>query len=326
MAPKNVGQHPEEPTTVFSVALARAQCGNAPIRECPREYVPIGYIPSLWRINMSSTSRTLALGVGLALTAWAATPSAVTQAASPQELHEARQESQIWTAFSLNPYLRANDLKVSVRSGKAVLTGRVDEGIAKELAGQIALGVNGIVEVDNQIQVQADLEAPAPPADRTFGVAVEDATITATIKSKLLWSKHADGLTTDVDTNRGRVTLHGTADSPAARDLAGYLAHNTLGVVSVDNRLEVRPGATSKVEDVARAAQREVSDTWITTKVKSTLLYSSNVSGSAIKVSTKGGVVTLSGKVGSAAERALAIELARHVRGVKSVTAGGLRP
>lgn len=275
---------------------------------------------------MSNTSRTLAFGIGLALTVWAATSSAATQTASAQELNEARQESQIWTAFSLNPYLRANDLKVSVRSGKAVLTGRVEEGIAKELAGQIALGVNGIAEVDNQILVQADLEGPTPPADRTFGVAVEDATITATIKSRLLWSKYADGLTTDVDTNRGRVTLHGTADSAVARDLAEHLALNTLGVQSVDNRLEVRPGATSSVEDVARAAQREVSDTWITTKVKSTLLYSSNVSGSAIKVSTTGGVVTLSGKVGSAAERTLAIELALHVRGVKSVTASGLTP
>jgi osmotically-inducible protein OsmY len=275
---------------------------------------------------MSKISRTLALGTGLALTLAAVSPSLAAQTASSQEVQEARQETQIWTAFSLNPYLRANDLQVSVHGGKAVLTGRVEEGVSKELAKQIALGVTGIVEVDNQILVEADFEAPAPPADRTFGEAVEDATITATIKSKLLWSRHADGLTTNVDTNRGRVTLHGTADSPAARDLAGHLALNTLGVLSVDNRLEVKPGATSGVEDAARAAKLEVTDTWITTKVKSTLMYSSNVNGSAIKVSTTSGVVTLSGNVGSGAERALAIELARNVRGVKSVTAAGLRP
>jgi osmotically-inducible protein OsmY len=275
---------------------------------------------------MSKISRPLALGTGLALTLATVSPSLAAQTASSQEVQEARQETQIWTAFSLNPYLRASDLKVSVHGGKAVLTGRVEEGVSKELAKQIALGVTGIVEVDNQILVEADFEAPAPPADRTFGEAVEDATITATIKSKLLWSRHADGLTTNVDTNRGRVTLHGTADSPAARDLAGHLALNTLGVLSVDNRLEVKPGVTSGVEDAARAAKLEVTDTWITTKVKSTLMYSSNVNGSAIKVSTTSGVVTLSGNVGSGAERALAIELARNVRGVKSVTAAGLRP
>jgi osmotically-inducible protein OsmY len=67
-----------------------------------------------------------------------------------------------------------------------------------------------------------------------------------------------------------------------------------------------------------------VSDAWITTKVKSTFLYSSNVAGSDITVTTAGGVVTLTGKVDSGAERALAIELAQNVKGVKSVRATGL--
>ncbi|MOA37688.1 periplasmic protein [compost metagenome] len=58
--------------------------------------------------------------------------------------------------------------------------------------------------------------------------------------------------------------------------------------------------------------------------MKSTLLYSSNVAGSDIDVTTKDGVVTLSGKVHSGAERDLAIELAQNVRGVKSVDAKGL--
>mgnify|MGYP002143824622 CR=1 FL=1 len=71
-------------------------------------------------------------------------------------------------------------------------------------------------------------------------------------------------------------------------------------------------------------AKQEGSDTWITTKVKSTLLYSSNVKGSDVEVTTKGGVVTLGGKLGSGAERALAVELADNVRGVKAVNAKGL--
>ena len=62
-----------------------------------------------------------------------------------------------------------------------------------------------------------------------------------------------------------------------------------------------------------------MSDGWITTKVKSTYMYSSNVDGSDIAVNTDKGIVTLSGKVDSGAERALAIELAQNVRGVKSV-------
>ncbi len=76
---------------------------------------------------------------------------------------------------------------------------------------------------------------------------------------------------------------------------------------------------------MAKASTKEVgdviSDSWITTKVKSTLLYSSNVKGSDIEVTTNAGVVTLSGKLDTGVERALAVELAENVRGVKSVQA-----
>jgi hypothetical protein len=67
-----------------------------------------------------------------------------------------------------------------------------------------------------------------------------------------------------------------------------------------------------------------MSDTWISTKVKSTFIYSSNVDAIDIDVSTSNGVVTLSGKVDSVAERALAIELAKNIRGVQSVDSKGL--
>ena len=84
------------------------------------------------------------------------------------------------------------------------------------------------------------------------------------------------------------------------------------------------PSLTDKAKSSTAQAGREIADSWITTKVKSTLLYSSNVKGSDVEVSTKAGVVTLSGKLGSGAERALAVELADNVRGVKAVSAKGL--
>jgi osmotically-inducible protein OsmY len=244
-----------------------------------------------------------------------------------QDVTEARQESQIWTTYALSPYLRANDLKVSVDNGKATLTGKVDESVNKDLAKQIALGVSGIKEVDNQIVVQHDYVAPAASSTRSYGEAIDDATITATVKSKLLWSKSTDGLTADVDTNRGRVTLKGTADSKDAKALAGRLALNSRGVESVDNQLVVTPKKPTVVDSAkssAKEAEQDISDSWITAKVKSTLMYSSNVNGSDIDVSTSAGVVTLKGKVDSGAERALAIELADNVRGVKSVQAQSL--
>jgi hyperosmotically inducible periplasmic protein len=239
-----------------------------------------------------------------------------------QDVTDARQESQIWTTYALSPYLRANDLKVSVRNGKATMTGKVDDGVNKDLATQIALGVNGVNEVDSRILVEAGYAPPAQSSSRSYGEMIDDATINAAVKSKLIWGKHTDGLAMNVDTKSGKVSLQGTADSAAARDLAGRLAMNTRGVVSVNNQLVVN-GTKATVENSAGNPADEaghgMGDGWITIKVKSTFMYSGNVNSSDISVSTKGGIVTLSGRVDSGVEQALAIELAQNIRGVKSV-------
>jgi osmotically-inducible protein OsmY len=263
----------------------------------------------------------LALTLGVVLT-MVATSTVVLASTVSQEVTDARQEVQIWTTYALNPFLRASNLKVSVQNGKASLTGTVEEAVNKELAKQIALGVSGIKEVDNQITVQPGFIPPKSSSERSYGEMIDDATITAVIKSKLLWSKYTDGLATNVETNLGKVVLIGTADSPVAKDLAGRMAMNTRGVVSVDNQLTVtgtKPNVLDNAKRSSEDASRDITDSWITAKVKSTFLYSSNVTGSNITVVTKGGVVTLSGKVASGAERALAIELAQNVLGVKSV-------
>lgn len=283
-----------------------------------------------FRKTVFATSLAMALA-GLAGTAVAADNNRKGHADTMgQNVTEARQETQIWTTFALSPYLRANDIKVSVHDGKATLTGTVEEDVNKDLAREIALGVTGITDVDNQIVVQADYVAPAraPAADRAYGEVIDDASITAAVKSKLAWSRDADAIGMDVDTQRGKVTLSGSADSKAEKDKAGRLAENTRGVMSVDNQLVVQANARPTVKDnakgVTREARRDVADGWITTKVKSTFMYSSNVDGSDISVNTNKGVVTLTGKVDSGAERALAIELAQNVRGVKSVQSKGL--
>lgn len=264
------------------------------------------------------------LASGIVLAAISGTAAADTVS---QNVTEARQETQIWTTYALSPYLRASDIKVSAHAGKVTLTGTVEESVNKDLAKEIALGVKGVTEVDNRIVVQSDYIAPGRSSERSYGEVVDDATITAAVKSKLLWSKHTNGLTTDVDTKWSKVTLKGTADSGATKDLATNLALNTRGVASVDNQLVVKsekPSMADKAKGSAKDAKQDVADSWITTKVKSTFAYSSNVKGTDISVSTKGGVVTLSGKLDSGAERALAIELAQNVRGVKSVEAKGL--
>ncbi len=267
---------------------------------------------------------TLASSIMLAL----ATGNSFAADTVSQDVTEARQETQIWTTYALSPHLRANDLKVSVHNGKATLKGTVEESVSKDLAKQIALGVSGVKEVDNQIVVQPDYVPTKPTAaTRSFGEVIDDATITAAVKSKLLWGKNTSGLAIDVETKSGKVVLKGSTDSAAAKELAARLALNTQGVVSVDNQLAVKdakPSTAATAKSSSHEAGNEISDSWITTKVKSTYLYSSNVDGAGISVNTKDGIVTLSGKVDSDAERALAIEFAQNVRGVKSVQSKAL--
>lgn len=71
-------------------------------------------------------------------------------------------------------------------------------------------------------------------------------------------------------------------------------------------------------------SNQPVSDTWITTKVKTELLAAKDVSGLKIDVDTLNGVVSLSGKVDSQAQVAKAKEVAKNVQGVRSVDAKGL--
>ena len=78
--------------------------------------------------------------------------------------------------------------------------------------------------------------------------AVEDPTITAAVKTKLLADKTVSGLKIDVDTKDGVVTLNGTADTRAEAQRAVKLARGTTGVKRVVNNLTVasagKPAAT----------------------------------------------------------------------------------
>ncbi|WP_020405433.1 BON domain-containing protein [Hahella ganghwensis] len=254
--------------------------------------------------------------------------STASAAATPGDVADVRREVQISTTYALSPFLRADDIQVEVINGKATITGTVNEDVNKDLAEQIALGVKGIKEVDNKIKVDVSYVASTKAKERNFVEVVEDATVTAAVKSKLMWSKYADGLSTNVDTASGKVTLQGTASSPVAKEMAGRLAMNTRGVTEVDNQLKVTdeaPTMKDKVVGSMDKASQQISDSWITTKVKSTFTYSNSVNSSAISVTTKNGNVTLSGQLADGAERALAIQLAESVRGVNQVNVKELK-
>lgn len=250
------------------------------------------------------------------------TTGTVALADAKQDILDARHETQIWTTYALNPYLRSSDLQVTVHEGKATLTGKVDDDVNKDLAKQIALGVKGIKEVDNNIVVE---EGFNPKRTAGYGEAVDDVSITAAVKARLVWSRYSYA-GTKVETKGGRVVLTGNVESPEAKELAYQLAVNTRGVVAVNNQLAIdsEKSTGEAAREVRHEMSQAVADAWVTAKVKSNFFYSANVDGSDIDVATDNGIVTLKGKVGSGAERALAIELAQNVRKVKGVDAKGL--
>lgn len=84
-------------------------------------------------------------------------------------------------------------------------------------------------------------------------------------------------------------------------------------------------GATAQdAMDDARDSDQPIDDTWITTKVKSSLLADSDVSGLDIEVETVNGVVTLSGEVAQQAQIEHATRIAREIEGVTDVVTTGL--
>jgi hyperosmotically inducible protein len=74
---------------------------------------------------------------------------------------------------------------------------------------------------------------------KTAGENVDDATITAAVKGKLVAEKASNLTRVDVDTNRGTVYLNGSVETPEQKARAEQLAWQAKGVKAVVNNLQV---------------------------------------------------------------------------------------
>ena len=253
---------------------------------------------------------------------------------------DAYREGLIWATYAANPALDAYRLGVDVQGDRAVLTGRVESTVDKALAERIAKRAQGVSRVDNRIEVDPMLIVAMVPIQlqdnqmrkdnasdngrSQFSRYVADDTLAAMVNSRLLWSAKTDGTDIDVKAQNGVVTLTGRADTMAAKNEATRLAQDTRGTVRVDNRLSIDPnGQVAQAE--AGEGDDAMSDTWVASKVNSSLAWSAGVDATDIDVDARDGVVTLTGEADSAAAKRQAVELAQSVRGVKRVDASGLR-
>jgi hyperosmotically inducible periplasmic protein len=79
---------------------------------------------------------------------------------------------------------------------------------------------------------------------KTAGQNIDDATITASVKSTLVADKAANLTRIDVDTNSGVVALNGTVESAEQKTRAEQLARRVDGVRNVINNLQVQKRAS----------------------------------------------------------------------------------
>lgn len=227
-------------------------------------------------------------------------------------------KAKIVTAYTLNQHLNPFKLDVEVKNGVAHLGGTVDSEVERDLAVEIAKGVEGISAVEETIAVEPGAMA-GERGEPAFFRTVEDATITARVKSKLLWNRNTNGLDIEVSTDNGVVTLKGRVASGAHKDLAIQLAKNTTGVEGVVDELVVVSEDGVQKKGTIEKLEAKTNDAWITTKVKSMLLFSKEAQGVDIEVSTVDQVVTLKGTVTSKEQKDLILKMVGDTVGVKSV-------
>jgi hyperosmotically inducible periplasmic protein len=144
------------------------------------------------------------------------------------------------TVILLNNQLNPFDIDTDVRGTTAYLRGEVESESERELATNLALGVDGIDRVVNQLQVNPDVgREQRDPERRGFTQTVNDATTTAVVKSKLLAEGDVTGTDINVTTEQGIVILEGSVDSQQEKELAEQIASETEGVRDVRNQLAV---------------------------------------------------------------------------------------
>jgi osmotically-inducible protein OsmY len=144
--------------------------------------------------------------------------------------------------------------------------------------------------------------------ERTFGEAVDDATVSNEIKARLLANGGLGEV--DVEVAGGLVLLSGRAQTPDLRMKAENIAWSVKRANDVANEIRIEsPGGFFA----------NASDELISTRVRARLLGSSSIKASNFNVETYGGTVYLLGVARSVAELEKAAEEASYASGVQQV-------
>jgi osmotically-inducible protein OsmY len=207
-------------------------------------------------------------------------------------------------SYVYRTFLKDDRIQIQSKDGCVILTGEVANPSHKTMAEDTVENLPGVKTVDNQLEVKAK------PANEK-----SDDWITFKVRSVLLCRRSVSGTRTSVSVKDGVVTLSGTASSEAQRELTEEYAKDVEGVKEVKNDMKVAPVAESPGRDLGEV----IDDASITAQVKSALLTHRSTSAAKTRVTTRDGVVILSGEARNRAEKDLVTKLVRDIHGVKSV-------
>jgi len=196
----------------------------------------------------------------------------------------------------------ADQVTVKANDGVVTLTGTVQDKDDRALAEDTVENLPGVVSVDNQVVVKSDYPVHS------------DEWISFKVRGELLVKANVSATSTNVEVKDGVVTLSGTVQNRAQKDLTEVYAKDIENVKAVRNNLVIvtpEPGSSTIGEDMDDAS--------ITSQVKYALLSHRSTSALSTKVVTENAVVSISGVADSDAEKSLVTKLAQDTRGVKSV-------
>jgi osmotically-inducible protein OsmY len=145
------------------------------------------------------------------------------------------------TVLLMNTNLNNFDINTDVKNGKVVLTGKVDSEVEKELAEELVLSLDGVSGVDNSLTVVKNMDTKHTDKNmmNDDDNDLTDAKITTVITTRFLFDSEVGGTDIDVDTDNGIVTLNGSVESEAEKQLAVKIAKNAEDVRDVVDELTI---------------------------------------------------------------------------------------
>lgn len=245
-------------------------------------------------------------------------PSA--QTLGPPATPDAALQHRVDTAFAMHRSLLPYAIDVMANGGTVQIDGSVDDPLERALAEHLAGSIAGVQAVDNRLTVAPEQARRLGPHESLRGPSLNDVRLASALRAQLAWNRTTSGLPIEVDSWHGHVSLFGVVPGLREREAAARIVGRTAGVRSVYNLITVE-GETGPAAGLGKT----LADAWISTKVKTALLYASQVNGLDLRVSTERGVVALEGVVATRAELDLALEIAATVHGVRKVDAAGVR-